>query len=83
MIHKHFKRTALQVLGFLCLIAGIIGLVLPFMQGLLLIILGLVLISVSTPSVKHHIERFTHRHPKAKEVHLTLEKFILGIVGEL
>ncbi len=80
---KHLKRTALQVLGVLCLLAGIAGLVLPFLQGILLIILGLVLISVSTPSVKHHIEKWTHKHPKGKALHVKLEQFVLGIVGEL
>lgn len=80
---RHVKRISLQILGIVCLIAGIAGLVLPLLQGFLLIILGLVLISVSTPSVKHHIERHTHRHPKSKAVHQKLEQYILGIVGEL
>lgn len=83
MLKRHTKRISLRILGVICLLAGIAGLVLPLLQGFLLIILGLVLISVSTPSVKHYIESWTHRHPKSKSAHMRLEKFILGIVGEL
>lgn len=82
-MQKHIKRGALQLVAVLCLIAGIAGLVLPFIQGVLLLVLGLVLISVSTPSVRHHIEKLTHRHPHIKALHLKLERFVLGIVGEL
>lgn len=83
MMKRHLKRLSIQILAAICILAGLAGLVLPLIQGVFLIVLGLVLLSVSTPSVRHMVERLTHRHPKGKALHLKLEKFILGIVGEL
>ena len=50
-------RAARIVLGVLLVLLGIIGLVLPVLQGILFIVLGLGLLSVDIPAVRRWRER--------------------------
>ena len=53
MVHRHPVIRALRNLGDLALVAlGIVGLVTPFLQGILFIVLGLALIDLP---IKHRI----------------------------
>lgn len=49
-VHSGHKRILRNVLGFLVLLLGIAGLVLPFLQGVLMIVAGLAMIDLP---IKH------------------------------
>ena len=56
-------RIALLALSWLCFILGLAGLLLPGLQGVLLLLLGLALMSVASDTVHRWMERVLHRHP--------------------
>ncbi len=73
------KRNALRIVrivaGVLLVIVGIVGLVLPILQGILFIVLGLGLLSVDIPAVRRlrdrlkqwYYERRARRRARASE----------------
>lgn len=81
MIHQT-KRVVVFIVGVLLLFLGVLGLVLPFLQGLLFIVLGLLLLSVYSPTLGEWIERQSRRHHKVHEVVLKTRAFIGRIIGE-
>lgn len=80
---RHIKKTALIVVGIFFIIVGIIGLALPFLQGLLFIAIGLILLSIASSRIRTWIESHTRRFPKVHAAFEKLEKWILKIVGPL
>ncbi len=54
-------RIGAFVLGLVLILLGILGLFLPFLQGFLLIALGLYLMSLVSPRVARLVERLKER----------------------
>ena len=52
---KRILRIIKKIIGIILIIAGIIGLFLPFFQGVLMIILGLILLE--NPKLKKYFKR--------------------------
>lgn len=67
-----------QGLGWLCLAIGIPGLFLPLLQGVVLILLGIIFLSASYPKLKIWVEnefaKGKTRHPKARAILEKVEK---------
>ncbi|OGC82851.1 hypothetical protein A3D68_02625 [Candidatus Adlerbacteria bacterium RIFCSPHIGHO2_02_FULL_52_17] len=80
---RNTKRTVIFVLGILFLIFGVIGLVLPFLQGILFLAIGLMLLSLFSPTLREWLERHTRKYPKLHSAVLSIEQFIRRIVGEI
>jgi uncharacterized membrane protein YbaN (DUF454 family) len=59
------KTIALQALGYFFLVLGIIGLVVPVLQGFLFIAIGLIILSKTAPWAERLLERFRNRYPQA------------------
>jgi len=71
------------VVGILFLLLGIVGLALPFLQGFLFLMIGLILLSISSTRARTWIESHTRRFPRIHTAFEKLEKWILKIVGPL
>ena len=56
-------RLALLALGWLVIILGLAGLLLPGLQGILLLILGAALLSVASDMVHRWLERMLEHRP--------------------
>ena len=54
---RHVKRIGRIVLGVICLILGVAGLFLPFLQGILLLVVGLSLLSTESERARNWLER--------------------------
>jgi uncharacterized membrane protein YbaN (DUF454 family) len=78
---SHLKRTLIFIAGILCLILGVIGLVLPFLQGLLFIAIGLILLSIASPRARALIERYTRKFPQLHAFFERMEKRISDFIG--
>ncbi len=63
MLH-HAKRIALQILGWLFVVLGLVGLVLPVLQGILFLIIGLYLLSREYQWAQRWMERLRARYPE-------------------
>ena len=58
------KNTFIIISGWFLLIFGIIGLVLPFLQGILLIALGVAILSARSETFKRWFEMVKKKYPK-------------------
>ncbi len=73
---KSFVRFGLMTLGIIFLFLGIIGLFIPIMQGILFLIIGIYLLTITSKRCKALLERVLARYPKTKKMYEThVEKF--------
>jgi len=79
---KYIKRAAIQAIGFALVLFGIAGLFLPFLQGILFLMVGLLLLSVYSPELRAFIVRHASRHPKVYTVFLKAEAIVTRIIGK-
>ena len=79
---RHTKRAIVFFIGLIFLFLGIIGLALPFLQGILFIAIGLLLLSIYSPTLREWVERHTRTYPKLHEVVLKIQQFVGRIIGE-
>jgi uncharacterized membrane protein YbaN (DUF454 family) len=62
------KIILLQALGYAFLVLGVFGLFLPFLQGFLFILIGLIILARHAEWAHRLLERFKAQHPKAAEM---------------
>lgn len=62
------KIILLQALGYAFLVLGVLGLFLPFLQGILFILVGLIILARHAQWAHRLLERFKAQHPKAAEL---------------
>lgn len=72
----------MQAIGVAFLLFGLAGLVLPFLQGILFLVIGTLILSAYSPRIKAFVERFAYRHPSVRDIVLKAEKIVLRICGE-
>ena len=82
MLKYQTKRAIVLFFGIVFLILGVLGLALPFLQGILFIAIGLLLLSVYSPTVRTFLDRHTVRYPKLHQTVLKVEDWIKRILGE-
>lgn len=66
-------RFLMQIAGYTFLILGLLGLVLPVLQGVLFLIIGLILLGRSTKWANALLGWLKSRHPKLESVIGTAE----------
>jgi uncharacterized membrane protein YbaN (DUF454 family) len=60
---SRLKRLGILVSGWLFVVLGVAGLVLPILQGVLFLFIGFYLLSLELPWAKRLMNRFAARHP--------------------
>lgn len=80
---RNTKRTILIIIGILFLLLGVVGLVLPFLQGILFLAIGLMILSLFSPTLREWLEQRTRKYPRLHHAVLSVEQFIRRIVGEI
>lgn len=80
---KHAKRVFILLLALLFLVFGVVGLVLPFLQGILFIAVSLILLSMLSPTTRTWFEHYTRKWPKFHAVVVRAERYITRIIGEV
>ncbi len=63
MVGRHLRRLTTLVLGWFLIGLGIIGLFVPVLQGVLLILLGLYVLSRELHWARRLLHRVRDRHP--------------------
>jgi uncharacterized membrane protein YbaN (DUF454 family) len=79
---KNTKRAAVLIVGFVFVILGILGLFLPFLQGILFLVIGLLLLSAYSPSLREWMQTHTRKYPKLHYWVLRAEAWIERIIGK-
>lgn len=70
------------VAGVLFVIFGLIGLVLPFLQGILFLAIGIILLSLWSPRIREFMDRHTLKYPKMHKVIRDVEVWVVKMIGE-
>lgn len=80
---KRIKRKLVLLTGIFFIILGLLGLALPFLQGFLFLIIGFIFLSLHSPRIREWTDIHTMKYPKIHATIQKVEKWIVGIVGEL
>lgn len=68
---KHIKKTFHIFIGLFLLLVGIAGLVLPILNGVVFLLLGLIILSFESPYLEKHLEAYSKKN---KHIHHWYEK---------
>ncbi len=79
---KHTKRAIVFLVGFILVIFGLAAFALPIIPGIVFVVVGLLLLSTFSPSMREWIDKHTRRFPKVHEGVAKIQHFISRIVGE-
>jgi hypothetical protein len=63
-MNSRMKTIWINILGWTFLVLGILGFFLPFLQGILFTLIGLYLLSKTSPWAKRLLDRLRERYPK-------------------
>ncbi len=77
------KRAVVFILAILFFLVGLVGLVLPFLQGFLFIAISILLLSMLSPSLRDKLERQTRKWPRFHTVVVKAERWIVRVIGEV
>ncbi len=65
MPSRQVKRVIVLVIGWALVLLGVVGLFLPLLQGILLLLLGLYVLSRESRTARGLFERLRQRYPRA------------------
>ena len=79
---KNVKRAIIITIGVAFVILGLVGLVLPFLQGILFLVIGLLLLSAFSPTLREWMQKHTRKYPKLHHWVLKAEGWIEQVIGK-
>lgn len=83
MNKKKIKRALVLVAGVVSIILGLIGLVLPFLQGWFFLATGIILLSLWSPRIRAFMDRHTVKYPKVHKVIKDVEIWMVRKIGDV
>ena len=78
---KKIKRVAVLIVGIAFVILGLAGLVLPFLQGLLFLAIGVLILSFFSPTLRTWMDKHTVKWPKLHQAVLAAEGWMIRVIG--
>ncbi|MFA6076794.1 MAG: PGPGW domain-containing protein [Candidatus Paceibacterota bacterium] len=79
-MQKKIKKFIVLTIGIIFILFGLLGLVLPFLQGIIFLVIGLILVSLCFPKARMWVNKHTQHHPRlfriANKIEMWAEKFI-------
>lgn len=82
-MQKNVKRMILLTVGIIFILFGLIGLVLPILQGIIFLAIGFILVSFCFPKVRLWMKHHTERRPHLSRMVNKMEKWIIKFIGEI
>jgi uncharacterized membrane protein YbaN (DUF454 family) len=64
---EKFKNSVMLIIGWFFVGLGILGLFLPFLQGVLFIMIGLAILSTRSEKIKRLLKHLEDRYPRHHE----------------
>ncbi len=64
---EEFKRIGILIIGWFFVGLGVLGLFLPLLQGILFVMIGLLILSSRSETVKRWLKHLEERHPRHHE----------------
>jgi len=66
-VKERLKKIGILLLGWIFLFLGILGLFLPFLQGVLFIMIGLAILSSRSKTIRRFMKHLEERYPQHYE----------------
>jgi uncharacterized protein len=82
-MRKQAKKIFILSVGIAFIMLGLIGLVLPILQGILFLIIGFILVSFYFPEIRLLMKKHVEKHPHLSPVINKFEAWILKFIGEI
>ena len=79
---KQTKRAAVLIVGVLFVLLGLLGLFLPFLQGIIFLVIGALLLSAYSPTLREALQSHTRNYPRLHYWVLRAEAWIERILGK-
>lgn len=80
---KESKRVIILIIAGFFLILGVVGLVLPFLQGFLFLAVGMTLLFFVFPTLRERSHHHTSKFPTFHNLILKMESYIERIIGKV
>ncbi len=80
-MNRELKRVLVAGAGVSSVTLGFVGLALPFLQGFVLIAVGVILLSLSSSRIRTWMKVRTVRYPKLHAAIERTEAWILRVIG--
>ncbi|MDO8686842.1 MAG: hypothetical protein Q7K11_01375 [Candidatus Berkelbacteria bacterium] len=77
------KKILVLTVGIIFILFGLLGLVLPFLQGILFLIIGFLLISLYFPKVRALIRTHAQKSPPVLSFFNKAERWLAKFIGEI
>lgn len=61
---KRFKRIAIDIAGWVFIVFGILGIFLPFLQGILFFVVGIYILSLHSKFAHTQLHKLKLKYPK-------------------
>ena len=61
------REIGITIIGWFCLGVGVLGLFLPFLQGILFIMIGLAILSSRSQTIQRFLRYLENRYPRHHE----------------
>jgi uncharacterized membrane protein YbaN (DUF454 family) len=78
---KRVKQITYSLTGFILVLVGVVGLILPILPGWALIFVGLILISLEVPSLDEFVSKMASKNLKFEVYYRKFRKFIREKLG--
>lgn len=75
-VKSEAKRVGILLLATFFLMVGLVGLLVPLLNGIIFILLSLVLFSVYSETAKKALRKMGKQHPKAEAWVVKMEKWV-------
>jgi uncharacterized membrane protein YbaN (DUF454 family) len=82
-MRRQAKRAFVFFLALVFLALGLIGLVLPFLQGILFLTISFFLLSMLSPRFRDQVEHQTRKWPKFHAIVVKAERYIERFIGDV
>lgn len=80
---KKAKKILVLTVGIIFIILGLFGLVLPFLQGIIFLAIGFILVSFCSPKIRLWVNKRTEGYPHLSSAINKIERWLNKIVGEI
>jgi uncharacterized membrane protein YbaN (DUF454 family) len=80
---KKIKKIIILTLGISFILLGLLGLVVPLLQGILFLLIGVILLSFYFPQTNTILKKYLHKHPHLVEKIEKIEKKVKEFIGEI
>ncbi|MBI3305967.1 hypothetical protein HYZ82_02415 [Candidatus Nomurabacteria bacterium] len=80
---RNAKRILVITIGIIFVVFGFLGLVLPFLQGIIFLTIGIILLSLCFPKIRFGINKHTIRYPRLFRTVTKIQGWVMKLTGEI